>query len=303
MARAVAKLYLMIMTTSAVMSSSPMPPPVVAEAGVVIEEFGTGVEEKRIPRQVGDGISLLRLSAGSVSLSMQIEEKSFETKLSGSTLVTLPPHARLTILLPPGSALSLVRIPLGGWAEAEYGWGRPPAGAEFSPSIIRAREHGLVRFCDALLEEHREPGLASAQVIEALSRLIGVEFFRHLATDAQSSQWTPLTPRQLRSIEEHVEAHLQREISLQELADLLRYSPHYFCRVFKRATGISPHQFVLSRRIERAKVLLRNRELSLSNLALEVGFANQSHFGATFRKVVGVTPHRFRMMLRGAGAA
>ncbi|MEJ1935784.1 hypothetical protein WDZ92_36790, partial [Nostoc sp. NIES-2111] len=84
MARAVGKLYLMIMTTSAVMSSSLMPPPVVAEAGVVIEEFGTGVEEKRIPRQVGDGISLLRLSAGSVALSMQIEEKSFETKLSGT---------------------------------------------------------------------------------------------------------------------------------------------------------------------------------------------------------------------------
>lgn len=285
------------------MPSPPMPPPVAFEDGVVIEEFGTDSEEKRIRRQLSDGISILRLRAGSVSVSVRIVEKSFETKLSGSSLITLPPQAHLTIVLAPECAMSLVQISLAGWAGAGNLVGQLPAGDEFSPSIIRTREHGLVRFCDALLEEYQEPGLASAQVIESLARLIGVEFFRNLASDARGTQWTPLTPRQLRSIEDHVESHLNREISLHEMADLLRYSPHYFCRVFKRATGISPHQFVLSRRIERAKLLLRNRELSLSNLALEVGFANQSHFGATFRKVVGMTPHRYRAMLRGVGAA
>jgi AraC family transcriptional regulator len=76
-------------------------------------------------------------------------------------------------------------------------------------------------------------------------------------------------------------------------------SPYYFARQFKAATGLPPHQYVISRRIERAQFLLRtNRELSLAEAADRAGFADQSHFCLHFKRIVGVTPGQFRISAR-----
>lgn len=87
-----------------------------------------------------------------------------------------------------------------------------------------------------------------------------------------------------------------KETRLWELAQLARMSPHYFCELFKKSTGLSPHQYFLRYRIERARVLLRSPEFTIGQVGKASGFVDQSHFTKVFRRIVGVTPTEFRRM-------
>ena len=91
-----------------------------------------------------------------------------------------------------------------------------------------------------------------------------------------------------------IEAHLQDRVSLEDLASVAAMSPFHFARSFKGATGRSPHQYVIARRIERAKLLLRSTSDPIDVIAARVGWQNKSHFSAAFRKAVGATPGEFR---------
>lgn len=78
------------------------------------------------------------------------------------------------------------------------------------------------------------------------------------------------------------------------MAQLVDLSNYYFARQFKQSTGLAPHQYVTQQRIEKAKRLLKQRQHSISQVGLECGFSNQSHFGRAFRQVTGTTPKRYR---------
>ena len=71
-------------------------------------------------------------------------------------------------------------------------------------------------------------------------------------------------------------------------------SPHYFCELFKASTGLPPYKYIVRCRIERAKQYLRDPKISLAHAGEAAGFADQSHFTKVFRRMVGVTPMRFR---------
>lgn len=88
-----------------------------------------------------------------------------------------------------------------------------------------------------------------------------------------------------------------RETRLWELAELAGMSPHYFCDLFKKSTGFSPHQYLLRYRIEHAKTFLRSSQFGISQVAKATGFVDQSHFTKVFRRIFGVTPTQFRQML------
>jgi AraC family transcriptional regulator len=88
---------------------------------------------------------------------------------------------------------------------------------------------------------------------------------------------------------------LHERISLSELATEFKLSPYHFSRLFKKATGFPPHEYQLQVRIARARVLLRNSpEKNLAHIACELGFSDESHFRRHFKRIVGVTPGRFR---------
>ena len=93
---------------------------------------------------------------------------------------------------------------------------------------------------------------------------------------------------------EYIQAHLDRNVSLSELAALVDLTPRYFCDVFRRTVGRPPHQYQIEQRIERARALLLDPSLALSEIALMVGFSSQSHLNVYFRRVMGVTPARYR---------
>jgi len=87
--------------------------------------------------------------------------------------------------------------------------------------------------------------------------------------------------------------------SLEQMATVARLSPYHFARQFKAATGLLPHQYVIMRRVERAKLCLQaGTDLSLAEVAAHAGFADQSQFSHHFKRLVGVTPGQFRMSAR-----
>ncbi len=94
----------------------------------------------------------------------------------------------------------------------------------------------------------------------------------------------------IRRVIDYIHDNLDQQLTLAELAFIANMSLYHFSRTFKQATGMAPHQYVLSTRIERAKALLLQGKLSVAEVALQVGFFDQSHFTRYFKRIVGVTP-------------
>jgi AraC family transcriptional regulator len=102
---------------------------------------------------------------------------------------------------------------------------------------------------------------------------------------------------QQKKLAQYIDAHLADEISLASLAREARLSPFHFSRAFKQSFGMPPHRYLTSRRIERAKALLAERTLSVTEIGLGVGFSETSSFTAAFRKLTGETPTEYRRTL------
>ncbi|MEI2582906.1 AraC family transcriptional regulator [Scytonema sp. PRP1] len=122
-----------------------------------------------------------------------------------------------------------------------------------------------------------------------------------LKTYSVSPQLIPpevnLSERQLRQVIDYIHDNLALDLSLPELAVLVDMSSYSFCRWFKRLMGLTPHQYIIQCRIERAKFLLTYTQLPIVEIALRVGCSSQSNFTALFRKLVGMTPKAYREML------
>jgi AraC family transcriptional regulator len=106
----------------------------------------------------------------------------------------------------------------------------------------------------------------------------------------------------LQRVQEYVDTHLDRDLSLPDLASIVGLSRMHFAAQFRAATGHRPHEYVLSRRIERAKAMLSNTGMPIAEVALSVGFSAQPHFSTVFRRLVGETPARWRRMIACAPA-
>ena len=98
----------------------------------------------------------------------------------------------------------------------------------------------------------------------------------------------------LNRVLDFIDENLARDIRLQELANVAGMSLKYFCELFRESTGLSAHQYVLRRRIERAKQFLRNSSFTVATVSAATGFRDQSHFTKVFRRLLGVTPVQFR---------
>ena len=92
----------------------------------------------------------------------------------------------------------------------------------------------------------------------------------------------------------YINDHLAEDLHLTQLAALIPMSPHYFSSLFKQSVGLSPHQYVIRSRVERARKLLLSEQLSIAEIACLVGFANQSHLNRHFKRWFGMTPKAIR---------
>jgi AraC family transcriptional regulator len=106
-----------------------------------------------------------------------------------------------------------------------------------------------------------------------------------------------LPSARLKRVQEYIEANLDQEVALSQLAATAGMSSHYFAELFKQSVGLSPHQYVLRRRIQRARKLLHDSNMRILEAGVRSGFSDQSHFTKIFRRMVGVTPTEYRSML------
>ena len=148
----------------------------------------------------------------------------------------------------------------------------------------------------SLLSELRSEGLGGRLYVESLATILGIHLLRH-----HSSVKQPPLPRAvgldratLRRVSTYIEEHLAEDLSLSELAAVAILSPYHFARLFKESTGLTPHQYVIGRRIERAKLLLSSTNWSLSAIAHAVGFAHESHLALHFKRLTGLIPSSSR---------
>jgi AraC family transcriptional regulator len=143
------------------------------------------------------------------------------------------------------------------------------------------------------------PGSMPRQYAEALGIVLRHELVRINGDTALRGPVSRggLARWQQKRLAAYIEEHVADDIPLATLADLARLSPYHFCRSFKHSFGMPPHRYHASRRIERAKQLLANHELSVTRVALEIGFRDTSTFTAAFHRLTGQTPSHYRRNL------
>jgi AraC-like DNA-binding protein len=145
-------------------------------------------------------------------------------------------------------------------------------------------------------------GMAGQLYAESLIDALVVHFLKRYAAARPSLQEATggLSPYKLRRTTAYIQAHLAEELSLATLAAVAQTSPAHFARLFKHATGLAPHQYVIRCRMAHARRLLSATDVSLIDIGLQVGCADQSHFTALFRTHVAQTPKAFRDHARHA---
>jgi AraC family transcriptional regulator len=150
-----------------------------------------------------------------------------------------------------------------------------------------------------LQHEMSEPGMCGALYAETIGRILAVELLRsqHGQAISVAPRSGGLTPRQLRIVTSWMIDYLAEPVSLVALASLVGLTPWHFCRAFRQSTGCPPHRWLAEHRIARARQLLANPALTVTDVAFAVGFAGSSQFSRAFRRAMGVSPLDYRRSL------
>ena len=148
------------------------------------------------------------------------------------------------------------------------------------------------------LEADREAARAS---LARASCLLQIEVERRTVGGAERAPQGSLAGWQVKRVKAHIDAHLEGPLHVRELADVAQRSSSYFCRAFKRATGRTPHAYIVGRRLDRAGKLMLTSDSALSEIALACGFSDQAHLCKAFRARHGQSPAAWRRERRDLG--
>jgi AraC family transcriptional regulator len=170
---------------------------------------------------------------------------------------------------------------------------QPAEGTTFQTCVRDASIEGLVSLMINAFEVESQP---YELYFETLAHALAMRFllFESRSENSQHSVVKPLPPRIFRRIQDRIEAELDTNLSLASLARESGYSRAHFIRMFRAATGLTPHQYVLERRLSTAQQLLRQSKMLLADIAVRCGFSSQTHMNDVFRKQLGVTPQEYR---------
>lgn len=159
----------------------------------------------------------------------------------------------------------------------------------------QAQDRHLQTLIQALLIEAEMGGPNGRLYADTLATALATHFVNHYGIDSPVDLLNlPAIERQrLGQVIDYIEANLMEDLALSELALAAGLSKFHFSRLFKAAIGLTPHKYVLKRRVERAAHALKQGDLAIAQVAHRFGFTDQSHFTRVFKQVKGVTPKRY----------
>ncbi len=235
-----------------------------------------------------------------VTVSACIGDRPFEQTLETGEIVIVPADLRLYweqrdgvvshtlhLYLHPGFLRSTAE-------EIELDYSQISIAPQFG-----VRDEHIHHIAMSLLFELQEANVVERVYADSLAKVLAMQLLRRYSY-LKDLHVNPggMAPRKLRKAVEFINENLDEEqtVALASVADAVQMSYFHFSRAFKQSTGVSPNVYMTERRIERAKKLLSETDLPIADIALRTGFASQSHFTTTFRKLVWTTPKAFRGM-------
>lgn len=147
------------------------------------------------------------------------------------------------------------------------------------------------------LKSQLELGTKSSRLyVESAANLITAHLLQHYATHRSLVQECSygLSQSKLTIVVDYINQHLSTDLSLYNIAEQVGISQSHFSRLFKQSTGLSPWQYVIQRRVELAKQLLRKEELTIEKISDRLGFASHSQFTIFFQKYTSISPKKYR---------
>jgi AraC family transcriptional regulator len=168
-----------------------------------------------------------------------------------------------------------------------------------SPSLS-SHDRVMYGLASALLDHVERANEHSSLFVDHIALAFFAHVMRAYGTEVVPDDATPggLSPWQLRRVLDFLIAHLNDDPTIAELARECGLSSGYFARAFRKTTGITPHQWLIRKRVERARELLLGNGLRLADIALACGFVDQSHFSRVFGRFEGNSPGRWRQLNR-----
>lgn len=165
----------------------------------------------------------------------------------------------------------------------------------FEPVAHFAKPDPLTHQIGLALKTELKAGELDTQLsTESAATMLSAHLLRHYSAQKHRlpKERGRLSQRRLQPVIDYINTHLDKNLSLAELAAVAQMSSYYFVRSFKQSFGVPPYQYLLQCRIEKAKKLLAKEDLSVAEISHQVGFHDQSGFTSKFRKLVGVTPKK-----------
>jgi len=162
--------------------------------------------------------------------------------------------------------------------------------------VLRVEDPLLAEIATAFSREARAGGIGGQLYAEALRNQVCIHLLRHYADVNLQERRSGgcLSAAQRRLLDHYIEDHLATNIKLADLASVARLSVFHFTRLFRDEFGVPPHTYVMKHRLERAKTQLANPAIPLKAVAMNSGFADQSHMNRLFRKWLNTTPQKYR---------
>ena len=238
--------------------------------------------------------NLMAQKSRACAACLQVQEKLSETAVQEAQ----------TEVCPVGMCDTAVPVRLGdrliGFLQTGQVFRRKPSSAQFARAAKLVADWGVDVDRRKLEDAYFNTRVVPARQHESVIKLLTI-FAQHLSmlSNQVLVQHENAEPPVIRRAKEYIQEHQAEEISLGQVAKAVNTSTFYFCKMFKKMTGINFTDYLSRVRIEKSKNLLLNPNLRVSEIAFEVGFQSLTHFNRVFKKVLGQTPTDYRAQLLG----
>lgn len=236
--------------------------------------------------------ALMAQKSRACAACLQVQQKLSETAI----------HEPQTITCPAGLCDVAIPVRMGeqlvGFLTTGQVFCKKPTETQFNRTAKLLADWGVQTGADELHKAYFDTRILSSRQLESVVKLLSI-FAEHLSMVSNQivMQEQNAEPPVITRAKQFIAEHQTEELSLDEVAKSVHTSKFYFCKMFKKATGINFTDYLSRVRTERAKNLLLNRNLRVSEIAYEVGFQSLTHFNRVFKRILGQSPTEYRDQL------